>query len=98
MNQEEFDEDGEDDCLSTFEQEFSLVRHNHVERVAELLQQGFDCDARDRKGNGALHIAAQNGHKRMVKVILRAGADINCRNAKGNTPLHFCYMLYLYEY
>ena len=80
------------DVLATYEEQFSLVRHNHLERVAALIEEGFDVETRDGKGNTALCVACQNGHKRMVKLLLRAGSDLHCRNAKGNTPLHFCYM------
>ena len=84
---------GEFDALATYEEQFSLVRHNRLERVAALIEQGFDvCETRDGNGNTALCVACQNGHKRMVKLLLRAGGDLHCRNAKGNTPLHFCYM------
>ncbi|KAJ0411187.1 hypothetical protein ATCC90586_008903 [Pythium insidiosum] len=70
---------------------FSAARHNRVDSVAYMLDQGVSVNARDAHGNTILSIACQNGLKRMAKLALRRGANINSQNNRGNTALHFCF-------
>ena len=60
--------------------------HGEPERVAELLAQGTDPDARSRFGTTALHLAAQRGHLAVVDLLLAHGAAASCRDNHGNTP------------
>ena len=57
------------------------------ERVAELLAQGADANARDDNGWTALHFAAQARSPECVALLLRAGADTSLQDSDGNTPL-----------
>jgi len=59
---------------------FSAARHNRVDSVAYMLDQGVGVNARDEQGNTVLLIACQNGLKRMAKLALRRGANINAQN------------------
>lgn len=59
---------------------FSAARHNRVDSVAYMLDQGVGVNARDEQGNTILLIACQNGLKRMAKLALRRGANINAQN------------------
>jgi hypothetical protein len=71
---------------------FSFVRHNRYEAVESLLQQDPELLVqKDETGNGLLHIAAQNNHRRIAKLLLKMRADVDSKNSTGNTPLHFCY-------
>eukprot|EP00904_Undaria_pinnatifida_P012818 jgi/Undpi1/8667/HiC_scaffold_25.g11132.m1 len=70
---------------------FSYARHNRVEDLERMMDNGVPADVRDDHGNTILIVACQNGHKRALKAALRRGADINATNARGNTALHFCH-------
>lgn len=59
---------------------FSAARHNRVDSVAYLLDQGVPVNSRDAHGNTILSIACQNGLKRMAKLALRRGININSQN------------------
>merc|ERR1719159_1100961 len=50
----------------------------------------FDLEARDLRGQTALHLAAQSGDIGLVQVLLEYGADPNAQEeTTGWTPLHF---------
>ncbi|CAM9548952.1 unnamed protein product, partial [Pylaiella littoralis] len=70
---------------------FSYARHNRVEDLERMMDQGVPADVRDSHGNTVLIVACQNGHKRALKAALRHGADPNVVNTRGNTALHYCY-------
>ncbi|XP_014237544.1 ankyrin repeat domain-containing protein 27-like [Trichogramma pretiosum] len=48
-----------------------------------------DIDARDKRGNTPLYVAAQYRRDDLVKLLLRVGANPNLANVEGQTPLHF---------
>ena len=62
---------------------FSAARHNRVDSVTYMLDQGMSVNAKDEFGNTVLSIACQNGLKRMAKLALRRGANINSRNVRA---------------
>lgn len=66
---------------------FSAARHNRVDSVAYMLDQGVGVNARDEQGNTVLLIACQNGLKRMAKLALRRGANINAQNVRASVCL-----------
>jgi hypothetical protein len=71
---------------------FSFVRHNRYEAVESMLaQDGELLQVKDDAGNGLLHIAAQNNHRRIGKLLLKLRSDVDAKNARGNTPLHYAY-------
>ncbi|RLN97730.1 hypothetical protein BBJ28_00019557 [Nothophytophthora sp. Chile5] len=54
---------------------FSAARHNRLDSVAYMLDQGVSVNSLDAFGNTLLSIACQNGLKRMAKLALRRGAN-----------------------
>lgn len=64
----------------------------------ELVKQGADVMAKNRRGAQPLHYAADGGpgsahwnpqaQAAMVAYLVEAGADVNARNTEGATPLH----------
>lgn len=65
---------------------FSATRHNRMDSVTYMLDQGVSVNAKDEFGNAILSIACQNGLKRMAKLALRRGANINSRNVRRPCP------------
>jgi hypothetical protein len=59
---------------------FSATRHNRIDSVTYMLDQGVSVNSKDEYGNTILSIACQNGLKRMAKLALRRGANINSQN------------------
>jgi|GEM_PF-6264151 len=56
--------------------------------IAQLLQQGADANAVDRKGRPAIYWAIASGDKVSIEALLKAGADVNLVDFEGRwTPL-----------
>lgn len=47
-----------------------------------------NLEARENRGNTALHMAVIYGQDEVAKFLLGGGANINARNTDGDTPLH----------
>ena len=56
-------------------------------RMARLLADGVDVDARDRWGKSALYYAAKHGHTDAIALLLRWGAAVDLPATSGSTPL-----------
>lgn len=56
--------------------------------VDALIELGAELDARDDKGQTALHIAAVNGNATVCQLLLDRGADVNARDENNQTALH----------
>jgi len=52
-----------------------------------LIDRGADLSARNRRGQTALHIAAQHGRKLALRTLVRKGANPNARDHRGKTVL-----------
>ena len=68
------------DCLSA-------AMYN-MEILKLLLEQGSNANAKDDKGNTALHSAAKFSKVKAAQLFLQYKADVNAKNKKGKTPLH----------
>lgn len=53
-----------------------------------LLHHGADLAATNCQGQGALHLAADQGHARAVRFLAALGASVNARDHRGRTALH----------
>lgn len=49
--------------------------------------QGIEMNARDPKGNTALHWALMNNEKNIALILVKFGAEIGIKNDEGRTPL-----------
>ena len=60
-----------------------------LDRVKQLVAEGYPLDEFDDVGKTPLHHAAEGGHFDIVRFLLEAGADVNARDEAraGNTPL-----------
>ena len=60
-----------------------------VEKVSQLLNEGYQPDPFDGLGSTPLHYAAKRGHLDVMRLLLAAGADVNAHDesVSGNTAL-----------
>lgn len=61
-------------------------------QVERLLLRGVDLTAKERRGFGALHLAALHGLARVVRVLLAAGADPDARDNINRRPQEIALM------
>ena len=82
-------------CISStyagsYEDYFGAVGRNDGRTVTELLQRGFDPNARNPDGQTALHLALRDRSTSVAEALWRhGGLDIDATNASGETPLMF---------
>lgn len=62
-------------------------RGGSVQRVRALIAAGADVNARNYKGQSALHCAAKAGFTHIVALLLEHGAEVDARDGRGETPL-----------
>ena len=63
-----------------------MAQHAQVQRA--LLQGGASVDAKDRKGQTALHAAALRGSTAALLALLRGGASVGAKDFEGVTVLY----------
>lgn len=61
---------------------------DHQGGLIELLKAGCDVDATTRKGDTALHLAAEDGSFETLQVLLEHGANPDLKNRRAQTALH----------
>jgi ankyrin repeat protein len=61
-------------------------------QVERLLLRGVDLSAKDRRGFGALHLAALHGLARVLRTLLAAGADPDARDNINRRPQEIALM------
>jgi ankyrin repeat protein len=67
----------------------AIVQGNKV-GVEVLVSKGADINAKNNKGDNALHIAVQCSSCDIIKILLlNQEAQVNAKNKAGWTPLHF---------
>jgi ankyrin repeat protein len=79
-----------------YEQSIEMaINSKDLEKVKELIAQGADVNARDSRGNMALHRAirvrglSDAERLSLVKILISGGADVNVKDRRrGATPLH----------
>ena len=54
---------------------YEAARRNNVEKIEELLAEGYDVDSPGREGRTALWIASYEGYVKTAEKLLDAGAD-----------------------
>ena len=58
-----------------------------AQRIAQLLAEGADPNARADGGTTSLMVAADRGHAAVVAALIDAGAEVNAQDDSGQTAL-----------
>lgn len=74
--------------------EFDIIRatqYGALQRVIELVDEGFDVNTPDNDSIYLLHWAAINNRREIIKYLLEKGADVTNRGGDlQSTALHWC--------
>ena len=65
-----------------------VTARGDVGEVTRLLDSGAEVDARDDRGNTALHLAILSGRAPAAFLLIKRGAALDAIGELGNTPLH----------
>jgi len=68
---------------------FDLCQEGNLERVEELLDEGFNIDEPDVLGMTLLHWATDRGDENIIRMLARKGANMNIQDGEGQTALHY---------
>lgn len=72
----------------SYEEFFRAVERDDGRSVAQWLARGFDPNARDPRGQTALHLALRDNSPQVVESLLkRTNLDVDALNTSGETPL-----------
>ncbi len=68
---------------------FRAIDQHDEAAALELVQRGpADLQARNARGDTALHRAVETGLRRLVEALLARGADVHARTTNGESALH----------
>ncbi|KAF2361846.1 Ankyrin repeat-containing domain [Trinorchestia longiramus] len=66
------------------------VQKDDVLAVQNLLKSGYrQVDARNKKGQTAIHIACLNGNELIIEELLKANAKLKVIDSNGLSPMHY---------
>ncbi len=72
----------------SFEDFFIAIKNDHDRTVKDLLDRGFDLNARDSTGQPGLTIAVREDSPKVASLLLdRPGIDVNALNQAGESAL-----------
>lgn len=64
-----------------------IYRHCNKEVVKEFIRASADVNARNSKGDTALHLALKEGSENVARFLIKKGADYGIANNKGETAV-----------
>lgn len=66
----------------------TAVREGQLEVITDLLNNGFDINAKDDRQKTPLHLSAMSTDEKIFKVLMDSGSDPNAKDKRDETPLH----------
>ena len=73
--------------LTNIEEEHTIPESRHLDAVKLCLELGADIEAKNDRGNTALHATAFLGHATITQFLVDSDAEVNPTNLNGETPL-----------
>ena len=64
------------------------IRQERYDNIIWLLNNGFDLNQTDRKGDKPLHLVTDKNDLNLIYLLVENGANINVQNKLNETPLH----------
>ena len=68
---------------------FGCVKKFQTENLVHVIKLAKDINAKNARGQTALHIAVRHGNKSAVELLLMNGADVDVIDKKGKTPIEY---------
>lgn len=73
---------------SNFQVSLQAIFGTDKKVLKHFIENGFYVDAKNKKGETPLHVAAKQGNTEIAKLLIENRANVNATNKKGETPLH----------
>lgn len=62
------------------------ITNNDMNKIQQLLQNGFDIHTTNQHGFSPLHMAAWSNNIQAIQILVDAGIDVNIQDENSNTP------------
>ncbi|OBS29449.1 hypothetical protein FPOA_03385 [Fusarium poae] len=79
--------------LDGYGEDKDYCKHRDKMRVATLIANKAQVNAKGLDGNTPLHCAAMSGRHHLVELLVDSGGDVKAANFEGRTPLHLAAMV-----
>ncbi|PCD34539.1 hypothetical protein FGRA07_08857 [Fusarium graminearum] len=66
---------------------FYAARNGHLNKICQVLDEGFDVNSLDADGRSSLSMAAEHGWSDIVQYLTSRNADVNLKDNYGGSPL-----------
>ncbi len=66
----------------------NAVESDDIDKVRQLIANGYSVNKKDKDGITSLHLAANNGYKDIAKLLIEKGARVNKTNNANIAPIH----------
>jgi len=60
-----------------------------LDKVKAFLDQGIDINAKNERGQAAMHVAVNGKQKKITELLITKGGDVNVKDKWGYTPLYY---------
>ena len=67
----------------------SAIKSGDIDRAKNLMDNGADVNAKDKKGRTILMYAAVHGYAEIAKLLMDNGAEVNAKDKDGMTALMY---------
>jgi ankyrin repeat protein len=65
------------------------ARLGDLDKVKAFLDQGIDINAKNERGQAAMHLAVSSKQKKITEHLIVKGGDVNAKDKWGYTPLYY---------
>jgi ankyrin repeat protein len=76
------------DTMNESTQLHEACSKNDLTAVKDLIENGADVNARDKRGTRPLHKACASASLELIEYLIEKGAEINCVDINGKSPIY----------